>query len=456
MQRIYQFILIIILLLLLVFDIFTNKPELFPSSRISPCYTESSPTSGKLESNAEKSEKLINVPSTLDLSNKSYFIDGFDRFDWYQFQLFRKTNDRPKTASNISTLYAYEFEHEITVTTTSWKRMGHRVYCRYLDDNNIEIGIPFESLTYPEYIVSCKKRDGTKKIGLSVEKNGDFFPLPIIDRMLKKPKYELSMCVASIYGDEPKWLMFIEMIEHFKLQGVQHFYLHIHHASEYDMRVINDYVRTGEVEVHYLIERDMRADNHWHMVNLADCLIWSRGETKWTIFADLDERIYMTNYTGTILDYVQVVKNESIASIQFRQQWIMKTELMPPKYEGDRQLDKWMPTHRWHSSSGIGPPGHTAKCIVDTSKVFIMFIHYVTQFFPATNGSNYVQIRVDPEEGLVRHYRDLSLGDWGRKWLNSTLKFGALRDTDYPSAFLGKLTENVKRRAKYVYDNYYD
>ncbi|CUV67075.1 Glycosyltransferase family 92 protein [Caenorhabditis elegans] len=454
MQRTYQFILITILLLL-VFDIFLNKPELFPSSRISPCYSEPPPASGKLNSTIEKSEDLLNVLSTMDLSNQTYFIDGFDRFDWYRSQLFKQTKGRSKRASNISTLFAYEFEHEITVTTTSWNRMGHRVYCRYLDDNNVEIGIPFESLTYPEYIASCKKREGTRKIGLSVERDGDFVPLPIIDRMLKKPKYELSMCIASIYGDEPKWLMFIELIEHYKLQGVQHFYLHIHHASEYDMAVINDYVRTGEVEVHYLIERDMRTDDHWQMVSIADCLIWSRGETKWTIFADLDERIYMTNYTGTILDYVRDIKNESIASIQFRQQWIMKTELTPPKYEGDGQLDKWMPTRRWHNSSGIGSPGHTAKCIVDTSKVFIMFVHYVTQFFPATNVSEYVQMRVDPEEGLVRHYRDLSLGDWGRIWLNTTLQFGALRNTDYPSEFLGKLTENVKRRAKYVYDNYY-
>uniref|UniRef100_A0A1I7UXW2 Glycosyltransferase family 92 protein n=1 Tax=Caenorhabditis tropicalis TaxID=1561998 RepID=A0A1I7UXW2_9PELO len=181
------------------------------------------------------------------------------------------------------------------------------------------------------------------------------------------------------------------------------------------MKAINDYVRTGEVEIHYLIERDYRADNHWHMVNLADCVIWSRRESKWTIFADLDERIYMTNYTGNILHYVREVKNNTIGSIQFRQQWILKTELMPEKYQGDDQvafsgdsprlirpqIEKWMPTHRWHNSSAIGPPGHTAKCIVDTSKVFIMFIHYVTQFYPGKDG-DYLNMRVEPEEGIIR------------------------------------------------------
>ncbi|EFP00115.1 hypothetical protein CRE_18630 [Caenorhabditis remanei] len=383
--------------------------------------------------------------------NTSGLIDGMDRFEWYSMKL----NNSLKTADKVSTLYAYEFEHEITITITSWNFIGYRVFCRYIDENDIEIEEPFESFTYPEYIVACKKRKGTRKIGLSVEKNGDFQPLPILNRMLKKPTYELSMCIATLYGDEPKWLMFIEMIEHYKLQGVQHFYLHIHNASNYDLKVINEYVRTGELEVHYLLERDRRADNHWHMVNIADCLIWSRGESKWTIFADLDERILMTKYPGTILDYVRDIDDEEVGSLQFRQQWVLKTELMPEKYKGRDQLTEWMPTHRWHTSTGIGPTGHTAKCIVDTSKVFKMFIHYVVEFFPPPDG-NFVEVDIAPEEGLVRHYRDQSLGNWGEKWLKEILKFGSLRTTDYPSQYLTNLTENVYRRAHYVYGNRFD
>ncbi|EFP00249.1 hypothetical protein CRE_18627 [Caenorhabditis remanei] len=383
----------------------------------------------------------------------SYTIDGMDRFEWYKRQMYLNMNiHKAKIASNISTLYAYEFEHEITITTTSRDRMGYRVYCRYIDENDMEIGEPFESFTYPEYIVACKKRKGTRKIGLSVEKNGEFQPLPIVNRMLNKPTYELSMCIATLYGDEPKWLMFIEMIEHYKLQGVQHFYLHIHNASNYDLKVINEYVRTGELEVHYLLERDRRADNHWHMVNVADCLVWSRLESRWTIFADLDERISMTNYNGTIRNFVRNVRDESIGSLQFRQQWIIKHEFMPVTFEGDEKIIEWMPTHRWHNSSGIGSPGHTTKCIIDSSKVFNMFIHNVIQFFPKQNGS-YVEVGVKPEQGVIRHYRDQSLGNWGEKWLKGILKFGQLRNTYYSKKLIGKLTENVKRRAKYVYDN---
>ncbi|CAO4376777.1 unnamed protein product [Caenorhabditis nigoni] len=450
MNNYYQLGLIIIGSFLF-FDVFLNDASI--SSRVQ--YSRLSLPSGNtvlvdLSSEIDnQTENHIEKPTAMETVG-GYEIEGEDRFKWY---LKKTASNVITTAPNITTLYAYEFDHEITVTTTSWKMIRRRVYCRYLDKDGNELGNPYDSFTYPEYIVNCPKREGTQKIGLSVTPDGDFVPLPLVDRMLKKPKHELSMCVSAMYGSEPKWLLLIEMIEHYKLQGVQHFYLYIHNASIYDLKVINDYVRTGEVEIHYLLERDQREDSRWQMVGITDCLIWSRGESKWTIFADLDERILMTEYPGTILDYVRGIRNETIAGIQFRQQWVLKTELMPELYESGSQIDAWMPTHRFHNSTGIGPVGHTAKCIIDSTKVFIMWVHHVTEFFP---GKGYHLHILKPKEGLVRHYRDQTLGKWGQKWLNSTLKFGPIRVTDYPKKYLGRMTENVKRRAKYVYGDQFD
>ncbi|PIC23312.1 hypothetical protein B9Z55_017055 [Caenorhabditis nigoni] len=393
MNNYYQLGLIIIGSFLF-FDVFLNDASI--SSRVQ--YSRLSLPSGNTVS-VDLSSEIDNQTTEKATAVQGYEIEGEDRFKWY---LKKTASNVIQSAPNITTLYAYEFDHEITVTTTSWKMIRRRVYCRYLDKDGNELGNPYESFTYPEYIVNCPKREGTQKIGLS---------------------------------------------------GVQHFYMYIHNASIYDLKVINDYVRTGEVEIHYLLERDQREDSRWQMVGITDCLIWSRGESKWTIFADLDERILMTEYPGTILDYVREIRNETIAGVQFRQQWVLKTELMPEMYESDSQIDAWMPTHRFHSSTGIGPVGHTAKCIIDSSKVFIMWVHHVTEFFP---GKGYHLHILKPKEGLVRHYRDQTLGKWGQKWLSSTLKFGPIRVTDYPTKYLGRLTENVKRRAKYVYGNQFD
>ncbi|CCD64791.1 Glycosyltransferase family 92 protein [Caenorhabditis elegans] len=378
--------------------------------------------------------------------NSKYCINEMDRFDWYSM----KNQNSSIPATEVSTLYAYKFEHEITITLSSWKFIGYRVHCRYVDKDGAEIGRPYETFSYPEFVVNCPKRDGTYEIGLSVEEFGSFKPLPIIYRVLKKPLFELSMCVAPLYGDEPKWLMFIEMIEHYKLQGVEHFYNYIHEISDYDSKVIDYYAGLGIVENHYLLEKGLRTDRHRHINEVVDCNIWSRGHSKWTIFADLDERLVMTDYPGTILNYIREVDDEKIGSLKFRQQWILKTELMPQEYEGKDQLLQWMAAHRWHNSTGIARPGHTTKCIVDSTKVFIMSIHLVIEFFP---GNGYYEKELKPEEGLVRHYRDQSLGEWGEKWLKTVMEFGPLRNTDYPRKYIGNLTENVVNTAAIVYGN---
>ena len=67
--------------------------------------------------------------------NTSGLIDGMDRFEWYSMKLnnsVRAWNKlyafcifQLKTADKVSTLYAYEFEHEITITITSWNFIGY-------------------------------------------------------------------------------------------------------------------------------------------------------------------------------------------------------------------------------------------------------------------------------------------------------------------------------------------
>ena len=46
----------------------------------------------------------------------------------------------------------------------------------------------------------------------------------------------------------------------------------------------------------------------------------------------------MTKYPGTVLDYVRDIDDEEVGSLQFRQQWVLKTELMPEKYKGRDQV----------------------------------------------------------------------------------------------------------------------
>lgn len=40
-----------------------------------------------------------------------------------------------------------------------------------------------------------------------------------------------------MYDDESKWLMLAEVIEHYKLQGVDHFYLYVKDYDNYTYKV---------------------------------------------------------------------------------------------------------------------------------------------------------------------------------------------------------------------------
>ncbi|EFP11102.1 hypothetical protein CRE_30713 [Caenorhabditis remanei] len=382
----------------------------------------------------------------------NYKIEGMDRFEWYTKKYKKELKDeKPPKIEEVSMLKAYEFDVEYSISLTTPGKFKAILYCRYFDANGTEILPAFQSYNFPEFVVNCEKRKGTKRISVSTEaKNNYTNPIGFVDRTKKEYKHEFSFCMSPIYGKEPKWLLISEVIEHYKLQGMTHFYFYIFHIDEYSNALLEDYVRTGEVELTYLLERNDRELLHWQIVAFRDCTLNSRYHSKWSLFADIDERLLMTQYNGTILDYLRGVKDETIAGVQFRQQWIMKTEFMPEKYEGDKQIDEWSPTLRWHNSSAYGPPGHTVKTIVMPEKVLAMWTHYPSMLFPG-----YHIHGLKTEEGIVRHYRDLQMWNWGKTWLKEIVKFGPMSMTDYPVKYQKNLTNAVKKRTKYVYENYH-
>ncbi|PIO72307.1 hypothetical protein TELCIR_05766, partial [Teladorsagia circumcincta] len=122
----------------------------------------------------------------------------------------------------------------------------------------------------------------------------------------------------------------------------------------------------------------------------------------------------MTEYNGTILDYLRNISNPKIGAIQFRQRWILKNESLPKRYDGDQQ-------------------------------VLVMSVHHVQKFF-----DDYFLHRLDPNEGVVRHYRDVISGNWGKVWLQSVERMGNFSMTDYPELYSGPLLKNVQDRSGLV------
>lgn len=54
---------------------------------------------------------------------------------------------------------------------------------------------------------------------------------------ISEPKFGLSVCLSPIFGEQSSWLLLTELIEHYKLYGVQHFYLYVQAIDEYSEKV---------------------------------------------------------------------------------------------------------------------------------------------------------------------------------------------------------------------------
>ncbi|VDL74069.1 unnamed protein product [Nippostrongylus brasiliensis] len=151
--------------------------------------------------------------------------------------------------------YAFPDYSVITFETKYWK--SEKVYCWYLDEQKRQIGPPLETRVRPVYTAYCCKRLGAHYMSISTSGT---LPInnsvAIVDRTKNAPKYRLSHCLSPLYGNGTKWLLFTEFVEHYKLVGVEYFYVYVKNIDGYSKRVLDDYVRTGGIETIFLRTND--------------------------------------------------------------------------------------------------------------------------------------------------------------------------------------------------------
>ncbi|KIH57791.1 hypothetical protein ANCDUO_12014 [Ancylostoma duodenale] len=69
-----------------------------------------------------------------------------------------------------------------------------------------------------------------------------------------------------MYGNERKWLLLAELIEHNKLQGVEYFYLYVKDMDYYTSKLIKHYVRSGLAEVIHFHNAEDRPENYGNLL----------------------------------------------------------------------------------------------------------------------------------------------------------------------------------------------
>ncbi|KAF1749936.1 hypothetical protein GCK72_016481 [Caenorhabditis remanei] len=349
---------------------------------------------------------------------------------------------------------AYESENRISVSVAALKPIGFTVYCRYFDKNGTEHEKPMKAFIYPLFVVICDKKSAeTHRVAITDGSIGDVpeqFQV-VVTRWNENYKRFLTHCSAPIFGKEPKWLHLVEMIEHYKLQGVSKFYFYVREIELNDMFLLKHYaIKREEVELIDIPSIYFDAVSQ-QLLAIADCHLRNRLSANWTIFSDIDERLVMTEEKETIREFLQESISEKYGAVMFAQRWIFKYEKLPEKFINYQQIMEEMPTRKWSLTTqpavNCTDGKHCwGKMIINNQKVLQMLVHDVGEY---ENG--YVPFILDPEVGYIRHYRDMNLGKWWERNRGAIEKYQPFTNTTYSPYFGSQLLSNVLQVLHEIY-----
>ncbi|CAP30593.2 Protein CBG11356 [Caenorhabditis briggsae] len=361
-----------------------------------------------------------------------------------------------------SVLAAFVYKDQITVTLTSENQYNKTVYCRYFDCQRREIPDQFYSVIFPQSTVFCARRPGAKYISIARNfTDTPEFPVPIIPRLEKEPPHYFTVCMATLYGDEPKFLQIVDFIEYYKLQGATFFHIYLRNVTDYDRVLLDDYVRTGDIEIIKMHDHHWRDDFMWHNSQINDCHHRNKYYSKWTALVDIDERIEIKNEAHkTILSYLNSIHNSSIVNLHFQVQWVIKQNNTPARYKSDEQvrhtssvnpavqfqLTREMIFLKYQNVSQVGDIWDQPKCIIRPEKVVAMTIHVPTAVY---SGERFTFI--PPSVGVVRHYRNVEQRVFAGA-LKRMMSHGPFTIQPIPKWLSEELTKRILERIKSVYN----
>ncbi|XGW27494.1 hypothetical protein V3C99_007813 [Haemonchus contortus] len=102
---------------------------------------------------------------------------------WYNELMKSGLGRKGGPKMNISLVAAYAYHDQINIMITSRSKYGDTVYCRYFDEFRKEIGVPFETVIFPEFNAHCELRDDVAFMSLTDTPSDAYdFPVPVIDR----------------------------------------------------------------------------------------------------------------------------------------------------------------------------------------------------------------------------------------------------------------------------------
>ncbi|KAF1756441.1 hypothetical protein GCK72_012894 [Caenorhabditis remanei] len=236
--------------------------------------------------------------------------------EWIQNNISRRDNI---LESQIRLLSSFVYPDHISIITNSQRSYGQKVYCRYYNCLREEISnSSYQSIFFPMNVIRCPRRIGVKYMSISFDSEEiPQEPIPLVYRVFEAPIHEVSVCVGPIYGSESKWLEVVEFIEHYKLIGVRYFYFTVFNMNEYSRKIIDEYLRTGEIELTVIQSEYKTIDWQFHLLQINECHQRSKHHSKWVINVDIDERLVILDDKIKSVGSLLSGYNDTVAEVGF-------------------------------------------------------------------------------------------------------------------------------------------
>ncbi|CAI4232771.1 unnamed protein product [Auanema sp. JU1783] len=339
---------------------------------------------------------------------------------------------------------------EITVVIASYGFFTQRLHCRYFNKHKQEISSAIVSKVFPDFVINCPPNDMATHMSISINEH-DIISLENIIPIRRRSNtlHYFSVCLAPIFGDKEKWLLLVEFIEYYKLQGASFFYVYDYESDEYVQKILKYYESQNVIEIIKVETTTDCMSRHRcrHEMQLQDCVARSREHSSWIALIDMDERIHVNDDEVNLLSWVRKNDQSDVAEFRFRCRWVLRNTDIPklsfPINKG--LVVDGLPMLRFHNTSHVAPVNHTTKSIVNPLLVHSQGVHQVLSF---KKGSHLYM--VPPEQVVVRHYRLLE--GWNF-FLREAESFGSFKNTSVSQELEDEIIKSVWNTMQAVFNS---
>lgn len=250
------------------------------------------------------------------------------------------------------------------------------------------------------------------------------------DKYGKKDSLDLKLCLCTIGKKENKYIG--EFVEYYKNYGVDKIYLYDNNdiKGERFEEVIEDYIKENFVEI-----IDYRGNRLVLVKAMNDCYKKNSNKYDWLIFYEIDEFIFLKNYTN-IKYFLKQKKMNNCQKIQLN--WLHRSDNNLIHYDNRPVVERFTQKGKNVNKNKFNNLGFVKTIVRGNMSINISNNHILNKDIKGCDGEGraikykwILDFHPDYEKYYINHYYSKSLEEFVDKLKRGDAHKGANKENDY-------------------------